>query len=68
MLVDARGVIGAAAVAEGDLAALEMTEKLGPFLIGRGPVLHGRTQRPAAGDECPVPVDDLFGGTVISTV
>ena len=61
VLVDARGVVGAAAVAEGDLAALEVAEEIGPFLIGRGPVLPGRAQCPAAGDERPVAVDDLFG-------
>ncbi len=61
MLVDAWGVVGAAAVAEGDLAALEMAEELGPFLVAGGPVLGRWAQRPAAGDECPVPVDDFFG-------
>src|SRR6266516_6397346 len=61
VLVDARGVVGAAAVAEGDLAAFEVAEELGPFGVGGGPVLRGRAQRPAAGDECPVAVDHLFG-------
>ena len=59
--MDARGVVGAAAVAEGDLAALEMAEEIGPFLICRGPVFPGGAQCPAAGDEGPVAVDDLLG-------
>jgi hypothetical protein len=59
--VDARGVVGAAAVAEGDLPALEMAEETGPFLICRGPVFPGGAQGPAAGDEGPVAVDDLLG-------
>jgi hypothetical protein len=58
VLVDARGVIGTAAVAEGDLAALEVAEELGPLLICRGPVFPGGAQCPAAGDEGPVAVDD----------
>ena len=58
VLVDARGVVGAAAVAEGDLAALEMAEEVGPFLVCRGPVFPGGAQCPAAGDEGAVAVDD----------
>src|SRR5690349_4775343 len=61
MFVDAGRVVGAAAVADGDLAVLEMTDELGPFFVGRGAVFLTGAQRTAAGDECPVPVDDLFG-------
>jgi hypothetical protein len=61
VLVDARGVVGAAAVAEGDLAALEVAEELGHFLVGRDAVFRGRAQCPAAGDEGAVAVDDLLG-------
>jgi len=38
VLVDARGVVGAAAVSEGDLPELEVAGELGPFLVGRDPV------------------------------
>ena len=34
VFVDAGGVIGAAAVADGDLAALEVADELGPFGVG----------------------------------
>src|SRR6266516_6023518 len=61
VLVDARGVVGAAAVAEGDLAAFEMAKELVPFLIGGGPVFLSRAQGATAGDERPVAIDDLFG-------
>src|SRR5258708_724200 len=38
VFVDAGGVVGAAAVAHGDLAAFEVPDKFGPFLVGRGAV------------------------------
>ena len=38
VLVDARRRVGAAAVAEGDLAAFEVAEEFVPFLVGRLPV------------------------------
>ena len=62
MLVDAGGVVGAAAVADGDLAALEMAEEFGPFLVAGGVVFLAGAQCTPAGDEGPVPVDRLFGG------
>jgi hypothetical protein len=40
--MDAWGVVGAAAVAEGDLAAFEVAEELLPLLVGGGAVLLGR--------------------------
>ena len=61
VLVDAAGPVGAAAVAERDPAALEMAEELLPFGVGGGAVFLAGAQGPAAGDECPVTVDDLFG-------
>ena len=61
VLVDAGGVVGAAAVAEGDLAAGEVAEEFVPFGVGGGAVFGGGTQGAAAGDEGPVAVDDVFG-------
>jgi hypothetical protein len=61
VLVDARGGVGAAAGADGDLAALEVAEELLPFLLGRCPVFLAGTNRATAGDECPVAVDDFLG-------
>ena len=46
VFVDAGGVVGAAAIADGDLAAFEVPDKFGPFLVGRGAVfLAGRSAR-----------------------
>ena len=56
VFVDAGGVVGAAAVADGDLAVFEVADELGPFLVGRGAVFLGRAQCAAAGDVCAVPV------------
>src|SRR6478609_4903944 len=61
VFVDAGGVVGAAAVADGDLAVFEVADELGPFLVGRGAVFLGRAQCAAAGDVCAVPVDHLVG-------
>ena len=61
MFVDAGGVVGAAAVADGDLAALEVADELGPFGVRRGPVFLGGAQRAAAGDEGAVAVDRFLG-------
>ena len=48
MLVDARGVVGAAAVAEGDLAAFEVAEELGPFGVRGFTVFFARPVNAAA--------------------
>ena len=61
MLVDAGGSVGAAAVAQGELAALEVAEELLPFLVGGGAVLRGRAQGAAAGEERAVAVDGFVG-------
>ncbi len=39
MFVDAGRVVGAAAVTDGDLAALEVADEFGPFGVGGGVVL-----------------------------
>ena len=62
VLVDAGGVVGAAAVTDGDLAVFEVADELGPFLVGGGAVLLAGAQRAAAGDERPMPVDHFLGG------
>ena len=41
VFVDAGGVVGAAAVADGDLAAFEVADEFGPFLVGGGAVFLG---------------------------
>jgi hypothetical protein len=41
VFVDARCLIGAAAVAQGDLAAFEVAGELGPFVLGRRAVFLG---------------------------
>ena len=61
VFVDAGGVVGAAAVADGDFAVFEVADELGPFLVGGGAVFLAGAQRAAAGDEGPVAVDHLFG-------
>ena len=61
MFVDAGGVVGAAAVADGDLAVFEVADELGPFGVGGGAVFLGRAQRAAAGDEGAVAVDGFLG-------
>ena len=61
VLVDAAGPVGAAAVAERDLAALEVAEELLPFGVGGGAVFLAGAQGTAAGDEGPVAVDDFLG-------
>src|SRR6202165_3485028 len=61
VFMDAGGVVGAAAVADGDLAVFEVPDELGPFLVGRGAVFLGGAQCAAAGDVCAVAVDHLFG-------
>ena len=53
VLMDAACSPGAAAVAEGELAALEVAEELFPFGVGRGAVLLTGPQGAAAGDERP---------------
>ena len=59
--MNAAGSVGPAAVAEGELAALEVAEELVPFLVGWGAVFLAGAQLAAAGDECPVAVDRFFG-------
>jgi hypothetical protein len=59
--VDAGGVVGAAAVADGELAVLEVADELGPFVVGGGAVFLAGAERAAAGDERPVAVDHFFG-------
>ena len=61
VLVDARGRVSAATIAERDLAPFEMPEELLPFLIGWGAVLLRGSQGASPGDEGPVVVDDLLG-------
>ena len=61
MLVDAAGSVGPAAVAEGELAALEVAEELFPFGVGRGAVFGAGPQGAAAGDERAVSADDFLG-------
>jgi hypothetical protein len=61
LLVDAAGSVSAAAVAERDPAALEVAEEFFPFGVSGGAVFVAGAQGAAAGDECPVTVDDLFG-------
>jgi hypothetical protein len=61
VLVDAAGVVGAPAVAEGDAAALEVAEELVPFGVGRGAVFFAGAGGPAAGDEGPVAADGFLG-------
>jgi hypothetical protein len=61
VLVDATASPGAAAVAEGELAALEVAEELVPFLAGGGAVFLAGAELAAAGDECPVAGDGFLG-------
>lgn len=51
VLLDAGSVVGAAAVADGDLAVLDVADELGPFLVVRGAVLLAGAQGAAAGDD-----------------
>ncbi|MFI6345611.1 hypothetical protein [Streptomyces sp. NPDC050560] len=61
MFMSTIGAIGAPAVAQGQFAALEVPEKLVPFLRRDCAVLLDRPQGPAAGDECPVGFDGVLG-------
>ena len=61
VLVDAAGAVGAAAVAEGEPAPMEMAEEFDPFLVGRGAVFLAGAQFAAAGDEGAVAADRFFG-------
>ncbi|MEU9214485.1 hypothetical protein AB0D27_43135 [Streptomyces sp. NPDC048415] len=49
----------AAAVAQGELAALKVAEKLVPFLRGDGAVFLDRPQSPAPGDERSMCLDGI---------
>jgi hypothetical protein len=59
--MDATASPGPAAVAEGELAVLEVTEEVVPFGVGGSAVFLGRAEVAPAGDECPVAVDGFFG-------
>jgi len=56
VFVDAGGVVGAAAVADGDLAALEVADEFGPFGVGGGAVFLAGAQCAAAGDKGAMPL------------
>ncbi len=60
--MDAGGAVGSPAVAEGELAVLEVAEELLPFGVGQGAVLPAGAGGPAAGDERPVAADGFPGG------
>ena len=51
----------APAVAQGELAALKVAEKLVPFLRGDGAVFLDRPQSPAPGDERSMCLDGIIG-------
>ena len=51
----------ATAGADGDLAPFEVTEELGPFIVGGDPVLLGGTQCATAGEERQVGLDGFAG-------
>jgi len=61
VLVDAAGSVCPPAVAEGELAALEVAEELLPFGVGRGAVFGAGPQCAAAGEEGQVGLDGLVG-------
>jgi hypothetical protein len=61
VLVDAAGAVGSAAVAEGDAAALEVTEELLPLGVGGGAVFLAGAELAAAADEGAVAVDGFLG-------
>ncbi len=65
VFVDAGGGVGAAAVADGDLAAFELAEEFGPFFVAGDAIFRAGTFRPTPGDQRAVPVDDLFGYTAL---
>ncbi|MER0477808.1 hypothetical protein ABR737_05480 [Streptomyces sp. Edi2] len=61
VLVDAGGVVGAGAGADGELAAFEVTEEVFPLRVRRGAVFLGRAGRASASDEGAVGFDGLGG-------
>src|SRR5262249_9312669 len=61
VLVDAGRVVGASAVADGDLAAFEVADELVPFLVGGSAVFLAGPQCPATGDGRAMPVDHCVG-------
>ncbi|MFY4716955.1 hypothetical protein [Streptomyces sp. LaBMicrA B280] len=61
VFMDAGGAEVTCADAEGDLPQLEVGQEVLPFLRGGLAVLLPGSQRPAAGDEGPVVVDDVLG-------
>jgi hypothetical protein len=60
VFVDAAGAVGAAAVAEGEATAVEVSEEFVPFRVGGPPVFLTESKAAAAGDEGPVPVDGFL--------
>jgi hypothetical protein len=58
--VDAARSVSTSAVAEGDLAALEVAEELLPLGVGGRAVLFCRAQLAAAGEERPVTCNYLL--------
>ena len=61
VFVDAGGVVGAGAGADGESAAFEVAEEVFPFRVGGGEVLLGWAQCSAARDEGAVGFDGLGG-------
>jgi hypothetical protein len=60
---DARGAVGAVAVAEGDLAQQEMLFELAPLVAGSSALLGAVAQLAAVLDERFVGGDEVLGGT-----
>ena len=61
VFVRTRGAVVAAAHPEGDLPELEMGQEFVPFARGQVAVFFAGPLGPAAGDECPVVGDHVFG-------
>ena len=61
VLVDAWCRVGASAVAQGELAVLEVAEELVPFGVGGRTVFFAGPGGPALGDEGPVAADGFLG-------
>ncbi|MFF5522570.1 hypothetical protein [Streptomyces coeruleorubidus] len=61
VFVSTVSAVCAAAVAQGELAALKVSEKPSPFLRSDGAVFIGRPQSPAPGDERSMCLDGISG-------
>jgi len=61
MFMNAAGPVGSPAVAQRDPAAFEVAGEILPFLVAGNPVFLAGTGSAAAGDECPMRVNDFFG-------